>query len=196
MRWFVLILAGISEMKCQTPFYFNMKEKKIVILKFDNALLLVIQTICAISIVFMVIMMMIVVIGRYFFNNIPSWSEEFSLFFMSWLAFFGAVVIEREKGHIRVSFFDKYYPLFLLRLFSVVRYLIKLFFLVHLTYFGTWIVFHSKDKFASVDLNRGWFFLPGAVAGFAMFCIQIINFKEELIDIWHSTPIEEGGNNG
>lgn len=129
--------------------------------------------------------MMIVVIGRYFFNKIPAWSEEFALFMMSWLAFFGAAIIERDKGHIRISIVDNYYPIGLLRVFSVLRYFIKLIFLCAMTYYGALLTFYAKDTFASVDLSKGWCFAPGFIAGLTMVCILLLNAKKELVDVWH-----------
>ncbi|MBP5162857.1 MAG: TRAP transporter small permease [Spirochaetales bacterium] len=143
-------------------------------------------SVCSIAIVAMVFLMLVVVFGRYFFKKIPNWSEEFCLFMMSWLAFFGAALIERDKAHIRVSVVDLYYPVPLLRVFSVIRYVIKLIFLCGMTYWGFVIVFTAKDKFASVNISRGWFFLPGAVSGLMMTLILISKMKEELVDVWHN----------
>lgn len=161
----------------------NMAEEKFK--KIKKVFFTFLVVICSIAIVAMVFLMLVVVFGRYFFKKIPNWSEEFCLFMMSWLAFFGAALIERDKAHIRVSVVDLYYPVSLLRVFSVIRYVIKLIFLCGMTYWGFVIVITAKDKFASVNISRGWFFLPGAVSGLMMTLILLSNFKKEVIDVWH-----------
>lgn len=143
------------------------------------------QVVCAVALFIMTILMIIVVVGRYVFDFVPAWSEEFALFMMSWLAFFGSAIIEKDKDHIRVSVVDDYYPIVLLRIFSVIRYVIKLIFVVCMTYYGYILATTAKDMFASVRISRGWIYVPGAFAGLMMTFYLVINCKKELIDIWH-----------
>ena len=43
------------------------------------------------------------VIGRYVFNQSPSWSEQFALYLMIWTVLFGAAAGVREQFHIRMT---------------------------------------------------------------------------------------------
>lgn len=140
--------------------------------------------ISSVALVIMILLMMIVVVGRYFFRQVPAWSEEFALFMMSWVGFLSAAAIENTKGHIRISIIDKYYPAFLLRVCNILRYFIKLGFSISLTYYGIYLANHAQGYYASVEIPLRVSFYPGFFAGLIITIILLLDFKEEVIDIW------------
>ena len=140
--------------------------------------------IASVALVIMLTLMMIVVIGRYFFNVVPPWSEEMALFMMSWLGFLSASAIEKEKGHIRISVIDTVYPALLLKICNVLRYFIKLVFAFFLTKYGWYLARHAKGYYASVEIPKRFSFYPGFFAGLIICLVLLLRFKAEVIDIW------------
>lgn len=136
----------------------------------------------SIMLVLMIILMMIVVIGRYCFSVVPAWSEELALFFMSWLGFLSAAVVERDKGHIRISIIDTVYPQWLLKICGILRYLLKLGFSVALTWYGFILATTAKGFYSSVNIPKRISFYPGCIAGVLITIFLLLRFKEEIID--------------
>lgn len=163
-----------------------MKASRIADLMYKAALIISI-----IALLFMVVLMMIVVVGRYFFSYVPAWSEEMSLLAMSYLAFLSAALIERDKEHIRISVIDQYYPKPLLKVFNVIRYLIKLFFSAALCYFGFLLMINCKNRYASINVTQAFSFLPAVITGILMLGFLLLRAKEELIDVWYDN--KKGG---
>lgn len=136
------------------------------------------------STVIMLALMMIVVIGRYFFNTVPAWSEELALMAMSWLGLMSAAVIEHEHGHIRISVLDKFYPSFLLHIFMVLRWILKLILCSAMTYYGYQIATTTKGMMASLELSDGWNYWPGFLTGAIIVAFLLLRSKEDVVNIW------------
>ena len=147
----------------------------------------------SIALVIMLGLMMVVVIGRYFFGVVPPWSEELALFLMSWLGFLGAVAIEKEKGHIRISFIDTVYPRWLLNVCNTLRYIIKLVFSIVLAWYGLELSIHVKGYFASVEIPKRLSFYPGFIAGVLIAALLLFRFREEIF-IWEKPTAAQTGN--
>lgn len=138
--------------------------------------------ICIIALIIIVVLLMIVVIGRYFFNYTPSWSEEMSLFCLTWVGLFSACIAENDGTHIRLSFIDRYYPPIVLRICAIIRYFLKLGFFGLMLFYGIRIFATTKQMYASVKLSYRWQVLPGICM--ALFCIifQLLKFKQVMTD--------------
>lgn len=161
--------------------------------KIPDYLALVANIFASVALVIMLGMMIVVVIGRYFFSVVPPWSEELALFLMSWLGFLGATAIEREKGHIRVSFIDTVYPRWLLNICNTLRYIIKLFFSIVLAWYGLDLSLHVKGYFASVEIPKRISFYPGFIAGVLIAALLLLRFREEIF-IWKKPVAAQAGN--
>ena len=48
--------------------------------------------ICIVALFMIITVLMIVVVGRYFFRFTPSWSEELSLFLLTWVGFRSSII--------------------------------------------------------------------------------------------------------
>ena len=140
--------------------------------------------IASIALMVMLVLMMIVVIGRYIFGVVPAWSEELALYLMAWLGFLSAASLEKNREHIRISIIEDVYPRVLMNICNTVRYIVKLIFAVMLAYFGFVLSMKATGYFASVEIPRKLTFIPGAVAGVVMAVILLLQFKEEVVDIW------------
>lgn len=138
--------------------------------------------ICIVALIIIVVLLMVVVIGRYFFSYTPSWSEEMSLFCLTWVGLFSACIAENNDTHIRLSFIDRYYPPIVLRICGILRYFLKLGFFALMLYYGIQIFMTTKQKYASVDLSFRWQVLPGIfMAGFCI-VFELLKFKKVMTD--------------
>lgn len=141
-----------------------------------------IDWLCIVSLVIMLIVTMIIVIGRYFFNKSPSWGEEITLFFMTWVGLFSAAISEADKEHVRISFLDNLYPPFLLRICNIIRYYLKLFFFYLLIKYGLVLFSTTSQRFAAFSLSFKWQYLPGILLGVCCAVFSVIRFKDEMTD--------------
>jgi len=138
--------------------------------------------ICIIALIVIVVLLMVVVIGRYFFSYTPSWSEDLALFCLTWVGLFSACIAEDRDTHIRLSFIDRYYPPWLLRICGIIRYFLKLFFFGLMTYYGIKIFTTTRQMYASVRISFKWQVLPGICV--AVFCLifLLLKFKKVMTD--------------
>lgn len=48
------------------------------------------------------------VVGRYIFNKVPAWTEQFSIFCMVWFAMFSIALGVRNDAHVKVEVVDAF----------------------------------------------------------------------------------------
>lgn len=135
--------------------------------------------ICIVALFLIVVVLMIVVVGRYFFNFTPSWSEELSLFLLVWVGLFSACIAEFHGTHVRLSFIDNSFPPILLRVFGIIRYFLKLVFFILMIYYGFRIFMTTKQRFGAIDLSFRWEVLPGLLTG--IFCLLFLIFDTKRV---------------
>ena len=148
----------------------------------DRAMLDTADTICIASLFFMLTLVMVVVIGRYFFNYTPAWSEELALFLMTWVGLFSASITERDKSHIRLSFLDRVYPRPLRRFLGILRYYIKIGFFAMMTYYGVQLFLTTKQKYGAIPFSYKWAFFPGILTGAFCLIFMLIRIRSEMTD--------------
>lgn len=68
------------------------------IINFCCVLLLTAQTLSIIMMVF----------GRYIFNKVPAWTEQFAIFCMVWFAMFSIALGVRNDAHVKVELVDAF----------------------------------------------------------------------------------------
>ena len=66
----------------------------------------IINFICVVLLTAQVVAILIMVFGRYFFNSVPNWTEQFALFCMVWFAMFSIALGVRTDSHIKVDVVD------------------------------------------------------------------------------------------
>ena len=138
--------------------------------------------ICIVALFMIITVLMIVVVGRYFFRFTPSWSEELSLFLLTWVGLFSSSIAEYNGSHIRLSFIDHCLPPVVLKIFAIIRYFLKLFFFALMLYYGVRIFSTTKQLFGAINLSFKWQILPGICT--AAFCLTflILDFKKVMTD--------------
>lgn len=148
----------------------------------DRAMMGTADGICITSLFLMLSLVMVVVIGRYFFNYTPAWSEELALFFMTWVGLFSSSVAEHEKTHIRLSFLDRFYPRKLRRILGVFRYYVKIGFFAMMTYYGIQLFMTTKQKYGAIPFSYKWAFLPGVLTGVFCLIFLLLRIRSEMTD--------------
>jgi len=147
--------------------------------KIRKAIYDVANWICIVALFLIIVVLLIVIVGRYFFNFTPSWSEEFSLFLLVWVGLFSACIAEFHRSHVRLSFIDHAFPPKLLRVFGIIRYFLKLAFFMLMVYYGFLIFLTTKQRFGAINLSFRWEVLPGLLTG--VFCLLFLLFDTKRI---------------
>ena len=138
--------------------------------------------ICIAALFVIIVCLLVVVIGRYFFHYTPSWSEELSLFCLTWVGLFSASIAEYHGTHVRLSFIDHMLPPTVLRVFGIIRYFLKLIFFGLMTYYGFVIFNTTIQRFGAINLSYKWQVLPGLFTGIFCLLFHIFNFKKVMTD--------------
>ena len=142
--------------------------------------------ICKILLVADIIIMTWVVVARYItFFPAPNWGEEVILTLMAYMSVLSASLAIRRNAHIRMTTFDRYLPVGLVKLLDLVSDLfvmgLALVMLVIGWKYATGI--GSKGTYISMPwLSKTWMYMPIPVAGVAMIFFEI---ERLVVDIEH-----------
>lgn len=66
----------------------------------------VINFICVVLLTAQAVSILTMVAGRYIFNKVPPWSEQFALFCMIWFAMFSIALAVRDDSHVKMEVID------------------------------------------------------------------------------------------
>jgi len=135
---------------------------------------------CKIMLIIQVVSVMTVIIGRYFFNTTPVWSEELTLFCLVWLSLAGAMLPLREKTHIRLSAYDDKLSLRTLTIMNIGSDLVILFYSIVMIFVGfqqtseVW-----KSILHGMKISKGYLYasVPISMILFALVIIENNYFR-------------------
>lgn len=116
------------------------------------------------------------VIGRYFFNYTPEWSEELARYLFIWFIFVSASYAAKENVHIRIEAFNNIFPKAIRKWVAIAGELLWIAFnciIIYISVVYTKGVFDSKQISVAVKINMGWAYL-GIPFGYALLTIRII----------------------
>ena len=150
--------------------------------KIRKTLLAIADWICIVAQVSIIIILLIVVIGRYFFNITPSWTEETALFMLTWIGLFSSCIAECYGTHVRVSVIDSTFPPVVLRIFGIIRYFLKLAFFTLFTYYACRIFSTTRQRFGALPLSYKWQVLPAICTGIFSLIFLLLRTKEIFTD--------------
>lgn len=77
------------------------------LMKISDVYNAVINFVCVVLLTAQTIAILIMVFGRYIFNHVPQWSEQFSLFCMVWFSMFSIALAVRTDSHVKMEIIDK-----------------------------------------------------------------------------------------
>ncbi len=142
--------------------------------------------ICKLLLVADIIIMTWVVIARYLtFFPAPNWGEEVILTLMAYMSVLSAALAIRRNAHIRMTTFDRYLPINLVKILDLVAdifvMILALVMLVIGWRYATGI--GAKGTYISMPwLSKTWMYMPIPLAGLAMIFFE---FERIIVDIEH-----------
>ena len=78
------------------------------VMKFSDITNAIINFFCVVLLTAQTIAILIMVFGRYIFNKVPQWSEQFALFCMVWFAMFSIALAVRDDSHVKMEVIDNF----------------------------------------------------------------------------------------
>ena len=127
------------------------------------------------------------VIGRYVpFIPDPAWSEEVVLTCMAYMAVLSAALAIRRGAHIRMTVFDRYLPVAVIRFLDILSDICVLFLAAVMIIVGWRYAagLGAKGTYVSMPwLSRFWLYFPVPVAGVAMVIFEVETLYNHFKDI-------------
>jgi TRAP-type C4-dicarboxylate transport system permease small subunit len=127
------------------------------------------------------------VVGRYVFNNTPTWAESLALLLVLYVTMFGTAVGVRDAGHIGLESFLVLAPDHLrLKMEYLIHALVLLFGLA-MAYNCAFLA-HSvwSYRLPTLWISEGWKYVPAAMAGVLIVLFSI----EHLIALFQGQEVE------
>jgi len=127
------------------------------------------------------------VVGRYVFNNTPTWAESLALLLVLYVTMFGTAVGVRDAGHIGLESFLVLAPEQLrLKMEYLIHGLVLLFGLA-MAYNCAFLA-HSvwSYRLPTLWISEGWKYVPAAMAGVLIVLFSI----EHLIALFQGQEVE------
>ncbi|MCR4807473.1 MAG: TRAP transporter small permease [Lachnospiraceae bacterium] len=137
----------------------------------------VVLVICKLLLIADILITTFAVLGRYVpAIPDPSWSEEVVLTLMSYMAVLSAALAIRRGAHIRMTAFDRYLPVGVLKVLDLLADFMVLAFAILMLVVGSQYAatIGSKGTYVSMPfLSRIWMYLPVPIAGAAMIVFEL-----------------------
>jgi len=145
--------------------------------------------------VMLVITMAIEVLRREIFAYSSIWGEEIVRYSFIYLAWIGAAVAVKERGHIRIDVIVHYLGPRAKALVYILGDLV-MFFVAVIALYWSWEAVHVSWKFGSVShglrVSMVWFFMAVPV-GFALMILRLVqSFLRDIRSLRDGTPVYEG----
>lgn len=151
---------------------------------------------CKLLLIADILITSLAVAGRYIpFIPDPSWTEEVVLTLMSYMAVLSAALAIRRGAHIKMTAFDRYLPVKLLKALDLLADLMVLAFAIIMLVVGTnyAATIGSKGTYVSMPkVSRIWMYLPVPVAGVAMILFELETLYSHVKSIVLKTPYMAG----
>ena len=137
----------------------------------------VVLVICKLLLIADILITTFAVLGRYVpAIPDPSWSEEVVLTLMSYMAVLSAALAIRRGAHIRMTAFDRYLPVSVLKVLDLLADFMVMAFAILMLVVGSQYAatIGSKGTYVSMpSVSRIWIYLPVPVAGAAMIVFEL-----------------------
>lgn len=143
--------------------------------KTDQALYVALKAITIFSFIAMVLMVTAQVYARFFTNSSLTWSEELSRYFMAYMIFFSAVLVARDKGHIRIDDFVSRLPAGTAKIVNAFSILLQMMFFC-IVIWGSWRFFPTASMRTSpangIPMHLIYLCVPIACGLMFLYCIR------------------------
>lgn len=137
----------------------------------------IVLLICKLLLVGDILITSYAILGRYIpFIKDPAWSEEVVLTFMCYMAVLSAALAIRRNAHIRMTAFDRYLPVNLVRMLDLISdfAVLALAFVMLIVGASYASGIGGKGFYTSMPwLSRFWMYFPIPLAGAAMIVFEL-----------------------
>lgn len=79
-----------------------------IVMKISDVYNSIINFVCVSLMTAQTLSIIIMVFGRYIFNKVPQWTEQFALFCMIWFAMFSIALAVRTDSHVKMEVVDNF----------------------------------------------------------------------------------------
>lgn len=79
-----------------------------IVMKASDICNSIINFICVTLMCAQTVSIIVMVFGRYLFNKVPQWTEQFALFCMIWFAMFSIALAVRTDSHVKMEVVDNF----------------------------------------------------------------------------------------
>lgn len=80
------------------------------LLKVSDVCNAIVNFVCVVLLTLQTLAIITMVVGRYVFNKVPPWTEQFAIFAMVWFAMFSIALGVRNDAHVKVEIIDSFAP--------------------------------------------------------------------------------------
>ena len=166
------------------------------VLKISDIYNKIINFLCVVLLTAQTVSILIMVFGRYIFNHVPKWSEQFALFCMIWFAMFSIALAVRTDSHVKMEVVDNLVSEKVLRYFKLFGMICNFIFGFVMVFWGMKLVILTwPTKLSAFRISTGIQYFSAVAGGFfvmtnaIVFCIEMfVNYHDE-----HMNDVKEAG---
>ena len=154
----------------------------------------IINFICVVLLTAQTVSILIMVVGRYVFNKVPQWTEQFALFCMIWFAMFSIALAVRDDSHVKMEVIDSLVSPGVLRFFKLFGMLCTVLFGYVMVRYGmevtrlTW-----PTLLSSFRISSGIQYFSAVAGGFFMILNAIV-YSIEVFVKYHDDNLQKEEN--
>ena len=143
--------------------------------KLMNLLEWIIVLIASLAMVLLTVVVFGEVLSRYVFKVPFVFTTEITALMFPWMVFLGAVAVQRNNGHLSITFLKEIFPTGIKRFLSYIEKLVMLFFSIYMLMSAqdlTQIL--AAQNLRTIDISRAWPYYSMVVAFFLMSIVLIL----------------------
>jgi len=113
--------------------------------------------------------------GRWWFNKVPPWTEEYARYSMVWIGMIGSALLVRTNSHLGVDIFLLMMKKDMKKFAQYLGIVLTAIVGVILTYYGTFLTIKNMDQISpGLNMPFAYVYLSLPVSGilFILFCIE------------------------
>ncbi len=165
------------------------------VLKIASVYNKIINFLCVILLTAQTISILVMVFGRYIFNYVPRWSEQFALFCMIWFAMFSIALAVRDDSHVKMEVVDNLVSPEVLMGFKLFGMICNIIFGLVMVIYGTKLsIMTWPTRLSALRISTGIQYFSSVAGGFFIVSNAIV-FCIEMFVKNHDEKIKQKGEN-
>ena len=152
-----------------------------------------VDMLCFVGYAVVLVVLFVQILARYLFKYGIVWTDEFSRYIMVWLVLLCSATLVREKGHIRMTVLESFFPEKYQRWFDfVIHIFIIVFSVVVFRYSLVTLKFAARAVSSNMRIPMTWIYASFTVSMFIMALNAIFNALSILLRR-DKSPIDKEG---